>query len=395
MEFDQGKITRIHDFSTDFNAMEAKLENLKNAHPSGVIIPVLGEAFQKPSFGNIIKGLNECRYLKKVFIALSTINESDYERAMQMSHKFEVPCEIVWCNKPEVENILKELKKKGLDLTACNGKGKDLWIATGIASLELYALAIHDADILSYTGALPTKLLYAIVEPSLDFSFAKGYYARINLEKKKIYGRVFRLFISPVIDALQKKLGHRSDFLRYLKSFSYALSGEIAIYSDLALNLRIPGDWGLELGMLAELYRNVSTKRICEVDLGFFDHDHKDMGQGTLLKTAQDGFITLLRNLTETEGIDISEPFLLSLQVTYRRFAQDRIRQYNADAICNGLDFDRHEEETSVEALSQIILDAGKLYMSNPTSAQLPDWLRTISALPDARERLRDAAIEK
>ena len=33
-----------------------------------------------------------------------------------------------------------------------SGKGKDLWIAIGVASLELFAFAIHDADIVSYSG---------------------------------------------------------------------------------------------------------------------------------------------------------------------------------------------------------------------------------------------------
>jgi glucosyl-3-phosphoglycerate synthase len=395
MDFDQGKITRIHDFYRDFNTMQTRLENLKKKNPCGVIIPVLGDAFQNPCFNNIIDGLNKCQYLKKVYIALSTVNDNDYEKAMRLSHRFDIPCEIIWCNKPEVKAILEELKHRGLDVTSAKGKGKDLWIATGIASLELYAMALHDADIVTYTEDYPTKMLYAIVEPRLDFSFAKGYYARINLENRKIHGRVCRLFVGPIIDALLKKLGHRSDFLRYLQSFSYALSGEIAIISDLALNLRIPGGWGLELGTLAELYRNVSNKRICEVDLGFFEHEHKKMEEDSLLKTAEECFATLLRTLTETEGIDISEAFLLSLQVTYRRFAQDRIRQYNADAVCNFLDFDRHEEETNVEALSEVIMIAGRRYLNNPTSTQLPDWLRTISAMSDARERLRDAAIEK
>jgi glucosyl-3-phosphoglycerate synthase len=99
--------------------------------------------------------------------------------------------------------------------------------------------------------------------------------------------------------------------------------------------------------------------------------------------------------LTETEGINVSRTFLLSLQVTYRRFAQDRIRQYYADALCNSLDYDRHEEEATVESLSEIILTAGKKYLGNPTGTQLPDWLRIISAMPNARERLRNAAIEK
>ncbi|XES78303.1 MAG: glucosyl-3-phosphoglycerate synthase [Candidatus Bathyarchaeia archaeon] len=394
MDFDQDRITRIHDFSMDFNTMQTRLSSLREKHPSGVIIPILGDAFKNPSFTQIINGLNECQYLKKVFIALSTVNDDDYDKAMQMSHRFEIPCEIIWCNKPEVQVIVEELKRKGLDITASKGKGKDLWIATGIASLELYALALHDADIANYSGLIPTKLLYTIVEPKLDFSFSKGYYARINLENKKMYGRVCRLFINPVIDALQKKLDHRSTFLRYLKCFSYTLSGEIAILSDLALNLRIPSDWGLELGMLAELYRNVSNKRICEVDLGFFDHIHKPLSPESLLKTAGDGFVTLLRTLTETEGINISESFLVSLEVTYRRFAQDRIRQYNADALCNSLEYDRHEEETNVDSLSQVIITEGRKYLEKPTTAQLPDWLRTISAMPDARERLRNAAIE-
>ena len=394
MDFDQGRITRIHDLSMNFNNLKSRLHELKEKYPSGVIIPLHEKDLGNPGLQKIVEGLNECDYLRKVFIALSATNHNNYEKAKKLSSDFKIPCDIIWCNKPEVNAVLEELKGRGLDVTESNGKGKDLWIAVGIASLELYAFAVHDADIVSYSGMLPTKLLYTVVEPRMDFSFSKGFYARVNLENRKMYGRIYRLFINPLLGALQKKLDHNSTFIRYLQSFRYSLSGEIAIYSDLAMNLRIPEDWGLELGTLAELYRNVSNKRICEVDLGFYDHKHKEMSSDALLRTAEDALITLLRTLTETEGIDVSEAFLLSLQVTYRRFAQDRIRQYDADALCNSLDFDRHEEETTVDALSEIILRAGRRYLENPTSTQLPDWLRMISAMPDARERLRRAAIE-
>ena len=395
MDFDQGRITDIHDLCIDYDTLKSRLKDLNQKYPCGVIIPLHKKDLGNPGLQNIVKGLNECDYLHKVFIALSATEESDYEKAMKLASDFEVPCEIIWCNKPQVNDILEELKRKGLDVTKSNGKGKDLWIAMGIASLELYAFAVHDADIVSYSGMLPTKLLYSVVEPRMDFFFSKGYYARVNLENRKMYGRIYRLFINPLLDALQKKLDHNSSFIRYLQSFKYTLSGEIAIYSDLAMNLRMPGDWGLEMGTLAELYRNVSNKRICEVDLGFYDHKHKQLSPDALLRTADDALITLLRTLTETEGINVSEAFLLSLQVTYRRFAQDRIRQYYADALCNSLDFDRHEEETNVDALSEVIMRAGKSYLGNPLSTQLPDWLRTISAMPDAKEKLRRAAIEK
>ena len=394
MDFNQGKVTTIHDFSMDFNYMKSRLNELKTRYPVGVIIPLHEKDLKDAKIQEIMIGLNNCDYLKKVFIALYADSHEAYERAMAISSAFKIPCKVIWCNKPEVENILEELKEKGLDVTKSCGKGKDLWLAIGIASLELYAIAVHDADILSYSEMLPTKLLYSAVEPKMDFFFSKGYYARINLQNRRIYGRIYRLFVSPLLEALQKKLNHHSSFIRYLQSFKYPLSGEIAIYSDVALNLRIPGDWGLEIGMLAEIYRTISVKRICDVDLGFYDHNHKDIGQEALLKTAEDCLITLLRTLTEVEGIDVSEAFLLSLQVIYRRFAQDKIRQYYGDMLCNSIEYDRHEEETNVDLLSEVITRAGKKYLENPTSAQLPDWLRVISAMPDARERLAKAAIE-
>ena len=33
------------------------------------------------------------------------------------------------------------------------------------------------------------------------------------------------------------------------------------------MNLRIPCDWGLEIGLLSEVYRNVRTSKIAQVDL--------------------------------------------------------------------------------------------------------------------------------
>jgi len=288
---------------------------------------------------------------------------------------------------------LDEPKGKGLDVTQLSGKGKDVWMTIGIASLELRAFAMHDADMVSYSKMLPTKMLYPIIEPKLDFFFSKGYYARIKADNKKLYGRIHRLFIGPLLEVLQEKLRY-SKFLTYLQSFSYPLAGEIAVYIDLATHLRIPSDWGLELGLLAELYRNTSYRRICEVDLEYYDHRHKEIDNNGLLRTAEDSFITLLRTLTETENIEVSEPFLISLQVSYRRLAQDKIRQYHADATCNNLEFDRHEEEANVDLLSSVILTGGKKYLANPVKAQLPDWLRAIAAMPNIRESLREQAIE-
>ncbi len=394
MDFNQGSLAKIHDFCMDFNCMSDRLHSLSKKFPSGLIIPVIENDLNSPTLANMIPELNNCDYLRKVFIALSAEKPEAYEQAMRLARNFNIPCDVVWCNKPEVIATLEDLKKRGLDVTQLSGKGKDLWITIGIASLELYAFVVHDADILHYSKMLPTKMLYPIIEPRLDFFFSKGYYARVNTENGRMYGRIYRLFINPILEALQEKLGHASRFIRYLQSFSYPLSGEFAIYSDLATHLRIPCDWGLEMGMLAELFRNASYGRICDVDLGLYDHKHKEVITNGLMSTAQESLITLLRTLNETDGIEVTTPFLKSLQVMYRRLAQDKIRQYHADATCNGLDFDRHEEESIVDSLSAEVLSAGEKYLQNPAKTQLPGWLRAISAMPNIREKLREDAIE-
>ena len=393
MDSIQRKIANIHDFSLDFNLMASRLSNLKSNYPSGLILPILGSDIKSPGLPKMIEEINQCEYLNKVLIALSADSYKEYNEALRLSRKLKIPCEILWCNKPEVLTVLEELKHKGLDVTTLSGKGKDVWIAMGIASLDLFAFAVHDADIVAYNKMIPTKLLYPIIEPNLDFFFAKGYYARISIENRKLYGRITRLFITPLLEVLQEKLRY-SKFLTYLQSFSYPLAGEIALYSDLATHMRVPNDWGLELGLLSELYRNASYRRICEIDLGIYDHRHKSVGPNSLLKTAEDTFVTLLRSLTEMENIEVSEPFLISLQVAYRRLAQDKIKQYHADAMCNNLDFNRHEEEVELDLLCNVILSGGRKYLGSPIKAQLPDWLRAVAAMPNIRERLRETAIE-
>ena len=288
LDFDQRGFAKIHDFGMEFEVLSSRLETLSHDYPCGVIIPIIESDLKNQVTAGIVSELNHCRFLSKVFIALSAKNQETYQEAVKAFNSFTVPHEIIWCDNPKVSKVLDELKSKGLDVTGLRGKGKDVWIAMGIASLELHAFVIHDADILNYSRMLPAKMLYPVVEPKLDFFFSKGYYARINLQNRKMYGRITRLFMNPVLEAMQEKLQHKSRFVSYLQSFSYQLSGEIAIYSDLAMRLRIPCDWGFEVGLLAELYRNASHARICEVDLGFYDHKHKEVIDSGLVKTAED-----------------------------------------------------------------------------------------------------------
>ncbi len=94
------------------------------------------------------------------------------------------------------------------------------------------------------------------------------------------------------------------------------------------------------------------------------------------------------------ESIDLTEAFLRGLCVLYDRKAQDRIRQFHADTLCNDLHYNRHLEECMVEEFSDIIMSAGKDYMNDPTGLLLPDWKRAISAMSDVREKIKNAAMD-
>ena len=397
MDFYQERLTTIHNFCIDDKKMEERLRELTLVRPSVVIIPMLYQEVENEPLPHIVEQLNECKCIKQIVVALAADNVDQYKKVLSFFNRLELPHLVIWCNGPRITGILEELKEKELDVTSFSGKGKDVWIAIGVASLKAYAIALHDADISTYSKDLPAKLLYPIIEPELDFFFNKGYYARIDMEKHLMHGRVYRLFVRPMLETLQTNIKYESDILQYLEAFKYTLSGEFAMRSDLALNIRIPGDWGLEVGLLAEVYRNTTLKKICQTDLGFYDHKHKDMGTNTnegLFKMVRDILTTFLRIVTETTTTTISDSFLHSIRVKYKRLSQDLIRQYHADALCNGLNYNRHMEETYVDLFSEVIMDTGKDYLNDPSGILLPDWTRALSAMPDLRKKLHDAALK-
>jgi glucosyl-3-phosphoglycerate synthase len=159
---------------------------------------------------------------------------------------------------------------------------------------------------------------------------------------------------------------------------------------------RIPADWGLEVGMLSEVYRNCSLKRICQVELvDNYDHKHQDLSEGDatrgLHRMVSDIASSLIRNLA-SYGVEFDAGFLNTLTAAYVRTAQDAIASYNDDAMLNGLLFDRHAEEVAVETFTRALRGAGLDFVRDPLgNPQIPNWNRVTSALPDFLDQLRGA----
>ncbi len=393
MDYKQELITTIHDFNCDLELLENRLIQLSETSPTAVLIPALYEELERPALAQIREHLRQCRFVKTIIVCLYAQTTEQYAHAVQFFSSLPQKTLIIWENGPRVTQLLERLRDQGLDLTHFRGKGKAVWLGLGVASQVAEAIALHDADITTYDRSYPLKLLFPLLEKEFGIAFNKAYYARLGNYPRSFHGRVVRLFVTPLLVALTELFGYR-DYLRYLSAYRYPLSGEFALTSDLALNTRIPGNWGLEIGLLAEVYRNVAQKRIAQVDLGIFEHKHQPLGQSAnegLQKMCRDILRSVLRTLTETEQVVISMDHIHALRVKFRREAQDFTRQYFVDARFNNLQYDRHQEEVTIELFEKVILEAGQQYFSDPSGAQIPDWTRALAVMPDLRERLEDA----
>jgi glucosyl-3-phosphoglycerate synthase len=185
-------------------------------------------------------------------------------------------------------------------------------------------------------------------------------------------------------------------FLKFLDSFRYPLAGEFAMDIDLARVNRVPADWGLEVGVLAEVFRNCALSRTCQVDLtDNYEHKHQPLSAGEPSKglarmttdIAKSLFVTLA-----SEGIVFTADHFRSLEVRYVRMAQDTIARYYADAMLNGLKFDRHGEEQAVATFADSLKRAAHEFLADPLGLpSIPNWNRVLSAIPEYFELLTDA----
>lgn len=107
--------------------------------------------------------------------------------------------------------------------------------------------------------------------------------------------------------------------------------------ADLARMNEIPVDWGIEIGVLAEVFRNCSTRRICQVDLcQKYEHRHRPLSPGDpstgMFKMAIDIARTLFSTLA-AEGVVLTEKFFKTLKVTYLRAGNVAIDKYNDEPL--------------------------------------------------------------
>ncbi len=392
-----GVVTTLHRLKPNqLERIEGDLERFSRNRPIGLVLPALYSEFETPVMQRIVSELRQVRYLQRIVVALGRASDSQLHRARSFFEDFYTPVTLVWVDGERTQGLLRMLEDKALS-AGQDGKGRSCWLAYGalLAMGDCDVIALHDCDIVNYDRQLLARLCYPVAHPNLGFEFCKGYYSRVT---DRMHGRVMRLFVTPLIRAL-RSMAPEAGFLQFVDSFRYALAGEFAMNVNLARVNRIPGDWGLEVGVLAEVYRNCAVSRVCQVDLAdTYEHKHQilseaDPGKG-LRGMAADIAKSIFRTMA-AEGVVFTVDHFRSLEVRYVRLAQDTIARYYADAMLNGLKFDRHAEEIAVATFARSLRQAAADFIEDPLGLPLiPNWNRVLAAVPEIFELLLDA-IEK
>jgi glucosyl-3-phosphoglycerate synthase len=225
-----GVITTLHRLGRgDLTRLERELYLHGWVRPIALVLPCL--------YSELIDALKGVKYLRQIVVSLSGSDRR--EEFDEMCAAFDgvrtmngEPATVLWNGGPGMQELYSRLAREGLD-AGVDGKGRSAWIAYGyvLSSNLSRVIAVHDCDIRDYNRELLARLCFPIANPNLNYEFAKGYYGRVT---DRLYGRVTRLFMTPLLRAMKSVLGS-IPLLEFLDSFRYPLAGECAMTTDLGL----------------------------------------------------------------------------------------------------------------------------------------------------------------
>lgn len=392
--FQDGAIATLHRLgSPAIDRMEAALEGFSTHAPIALVLPCHARELGTPALHRIVRALVDVRYLRHVVVGIDGADAAAWSVARKLFGRLPQQTSLLWNDGPRIQRLLTKLARAGID-PGPPGKGRNLWLCFGqvLAATRAEMVAIHDCDISNYNREMLARLCFPVAHPKLGFHFCKGYSARFT---DRLNGRVMRLLFTPLVRALQSILG-ANEFVDFLGAFRYPLSGEASLSRDLLRRIRVPSDWGVEAGMLAEVSSLCPPRGICQVDIAeSYDHKHQDLSasnpESGLNKMAGDIALRVFRALAD-RGVILDAGLFDSVLATYMRKASDAMRFHAADAEINQLRHDRHEEDLAVATFARSLRRAARAYLSAPLEdPMIPSWNCIDAGLPGFSSALGSA----
>lgn len=155
------------------------------------------------------------------------------------------------------------------ELGSAEGKGDAMWRALAVARGE-YVVYV-DSDTLDFSPHFVVGLLGPLIEGGDDVRFVKGAFTRPFLtdegELPNQGGRVTELCARPLLAA----------FYPPLAQFVQPLAGEFATRRELLEQIPFATGFGVEIGMLIDVYESFGIEAMAQVDLGERRNPHQPL----------------------------------------------------------------------------------------------------------------------
>ena len=97
-----------------------------------------------------------------------------------------------------------------------------------------------------------------------------------RVRESDVFSRDY-LLERPLLRAMELRAGPVA-MLQFLSAFRYPLAGESALESSLLSRLNFSSTWGLEIGLLEEVRRQLPPSAVCQTELcAAYDHKHHEL----------------------------------------------------------------------------------------------------------------------
>ncbi len=389
-------IHRLHEHKLE--EMERKLAEYSKQKPVALVLPSLYSELEGDALPKIIETLKGVNYINEIVVTMAGMDEGKFNHAKEFFSQLGQELNIIWNDGPRIMELYNMLEQRGKHIGP-NGKGRSAWLAYGyvIARGMSKVIALHDCDIVTYDREMLARLCLPVADPNTEHKFCKGYYSRVS--ENKINGRTTRLLVSPLIWALKEVLHAQNitsvnNLLDYMDEFRYPLAGEFSMDTDIARINKIPCDWGLEIGVLQQVYSNAGAKYVCQAQIAeYYEHKHQQLGDEPdkgLFKMAVD-IIKRFFSILAKEGVVLDKHFFHTLVYTYQHQAQIAIKKYSTDTKNNLLEYNRSQEEHIVDTFKKAIKIAGGHYLKDEGIEEIPNWNSVVFSMPDIFSRLTEA----
>ncbi len=187
------------------------------------------------------------------------------------------------------------------------GKGDNLW--RGLTAARGDIVCFVDAD----TTDFGPHFVHRLVEPLLDdpsIEYVKGHYRRPfkvgDVTLPEGGGRVTELTARPLLEL----------FFPELAAIRQPLAGEMAARRDLLTRLAFTTGYGVEIGLLIDIYREVGIGAIAQVDLDVRQNRHQPIEALGEMAGAVARAVLARAGVPGVHGTGVVRPPLRSLRIS-------------------------------------------------------------------------------